>query len=103
MLAPMAPYLTEEQWRRFGHDDSIHFAAWPTFDEALAREEEVMMVVQVNGKVRDTIPVPPDITEDEMREKALASEKIQAHLNGAQPQKIITKPPNLISLVIPKS
>jgi leucyl-tRNA synthetase len=102
MLAPMAPYLAEEQWRRQGHDASIHQTTWPTFDEELAREEEVMMVVQVNGKVRDTIPVAPDITEDEMREKALASEKIQAHLNGGEPRKIITKPPKLISLVVPK-
>ena len=102
MLAPMTPYLAEEQWRRHGHEASIHQASWPAFDDALAREEEVMMVVQVNGKVRDTIPVSPDITEDEMREKALASDKIQAHLNGAEPRKIITKPPKLISLVIPK-
>jgi leucyl-tRNA synthetase len=98
----MTPYLAEEQWRRLGHETSIHKASWPTFDEELAREEEVMMVVQVNGKVRDTIPVAPDITEDEMRAKALASEKIQAHLNRGEPRKIITKPPKLISLVVPK-
>jgi leucyl-tRNA synthetase len=103
MLAPMAPFLTEEQWRRIGHDSSIHQEKWPEFDEGLAREEEVMMVVQVNGKVRDTIPVSPDITEEEMKEKALASEKIRANLNGAEPLKIITKPPKLISLVVSKS
>ncbi|MGH2752975.1 MAG: leucine--tRNA ligase [Actinomycetota bacterium] len=103
MLAPMAPFLTEEQWRRLGHDTSIHMAPWVQYDESLAREEEVMMVVQVNGKVRDTIPVSPEITEDEMREKALASDKIKAHLNGNEPQKVITKPPRLISLVVPKS
>ena len=89
-------------WRRLGHEGSIHQESWPEFEEGLAREEEVMMVVQVNGKVRDTIPVSPDITEEEMKEKALASEKIQAHLNGTEPQKIITKPPKLISLVVPK-
>ena len=98
MLAPMAPYLAEEQWRRLGHDTSIHFEKWPEFDPALAMDEEVTMVVQVNGKVRDTINVPADVTEERMTELALASEKVQAHLDG-DPKKIIVKPPKMISLV----
>jgi leucyl-tRNA synthetase len=102
MLAPMAPYLTEEQWHRLGHEGSIHFASWPTYDESLAAHEEVTMVVQVNGKVRDTISVPPDITEDEMVGRALESEKVRAHLDGGEPTKVIAKPPKLVSLVVPK-
>jgi leucyl-tRNA synthetase len=98
MLAPMAPYLAEEQWRRLGNADSIHFASWPTFDPKLASEDEVVMVVQVNGKVRDTLKVPADISEDEMTTRALASEKVQAHLDG-EPKKVIVKPPKLVSLV----
>jgi leucyl-tRNA synthetase len=58
------------------------------------------MVVQVNGKVRDTIEVPADISEDEMKERALASEKVKAHLDGGQPDKIIIRPPKLVNLVI---
>ncbi|MPZ90874.1 MAG: leucine--tRNA ligase [Actinobacteria bacterium] len=100
MLAPMAPYLTEEQWHRFGHEGSIHLSSWPTFDEDLAAQNEVTMIVQVNGKVRETIGVPVSITEDEMRERALSSEKIRGYLNGKEPTKVIIKPPKLVSLVV---
>ena len=102
MLAPIAPYITEEQWLLFGNHYSIHRSQWPVFDESLARVEEVTMVVQVNGKVRDTIEVPAEITEDEMKEMALASEKIRGYLGGREPLKVIARPPKLISLVIPK-
>ena len=100
MVAPMAPYLAEEQWHALGHEGSIHFESWPTFDAGVATEQEVTMVVQVNGKVRDTIDVPADITEDDMLARALASEKVQALLNGGQPRKVIAKPPKMLSLVI---
>jgi leucyl-tRNA synthetase len=100
LLAPMAPYITQEQYRRWGNEESIHMSAWPAYDAALALEDEVTMVVQVNGKVRDTIAVSPDISEDEMREKALASEKVRAYLDGNEPEKIIVRPPKLISLVV---
>mgnify|MGYP006174899399 CR=1 FL=1 len=100
LLAPMAPYLTEEQWHRNGHEGSIHFETWPTFDPALAARDEVTMVVQVNGKVRDTIEVSADISEDEMKERALSSEKIKGHLNGGEPDKIIVRPPKLVNLVV---
>ena len=100
MLAPMAPYFAEEQWHRLGNDSSIHLELWPEFDAALATEDEVTMVVQVNGKVRDTIEVPASITEDEMLAKALASDKIQGYLNGNDPKKVIARPPKLLSLVI---
>ena len=102
MLAPIAPYITEEQWLLFGNEYSIHRSQWPVFDESLARVDEVTMVVQVNGKVRDTLSVPAEITEDEMKEMALASEKIQSYLAGREPLKVIARPPKLISLVIPK-
>jgi leucyl-tRNA synthetase len=100
MLAPMAPYLAEEQWHRLGHETSIHKEMWPEFDPALAADQEVTMVIQVNGKVRDTVAVPPDIAEADMRQLALASEKVQPYLNGGEPTKIIIKPPRLISLVV---
>ncbi|MDQ4059365.1 MAG: leucine--tRNA ligase [Actinomycetota bacterium] len=111
LLAPIAPYITEEQWHRYGHgeagaagpgetSDSIHMSSWPDFDEQLATESTVTMVIQVNGKVRDTLDVAPSITEEEMRERALASEKIQGYLGGKDPLKVIVKPPRLISLVL---
>jgi leucyl-tRNA synthetase len=100
MLAPMAPCLPEEQWHRLGHDDSIHVQPWPVYDDALAAEDEVTMVVQVNGKVRDTIRVPVDVDEDRMRALALASEKVRGHLDGGEPSKIIVRPPKLVNLVV---
>jgi len=100
LLAPMAPYLTEEQWHRLGHEGSIHLEAWPVFDEALTVRAEVTMIVQVNGKVRDTLEVPADITEAEMQDLALASEKVQAHTGGRPPDRVIARPPKLLSLVV---
>jgi leucyl-tRNA synthetase len=100
LLAPMAPYMTEEQWARMGNETSIHQSSWPEYNEELATEERVTMVVQVNGKVRDKIEVPADISEEEMKTLALSSEKVKAHLNGSEPEKIITRPPKLISLVV---
>ncbi|HEV2757857.1 MAG TPA: leucine--tRNA ligase [Actinomycetota bacterium] len=99
LLAPMAPYVTEEQWHRLGHEHSVHSQPWPTYDEDLAFEDETTMVVQVNGKVRDTIKVPVDVSEERMKELALASEKVAGHLGGNPPVKIIVKPPKLVSLV----
>ncbi|MFP5352629.1 MAG: hypothetical protein ACLGIB_08715 [Actinomycetota bacterium] len=58
------------------------------------------MVVQVNGKVRDTLQVPADISEEKMIELAMASEKVKGHLNGGEPTKVITRPPKLVSLVV---
>ncbi|MFN2586936.1 MAG: leucine--tRNA ligase [Actinomycetota bacterium] len=99
LLAPMAPFVAEEQWHRLGHETSVHAQPWPVYDEDLAAEDETTMVVQVNGKVRDTIRVPVDVTEERMKELALASEKVAGHLGGNPPAKIIVKPPKLVSLV----
>ncbi|MGH2747866.1 MAG: leucine--tRNA ligase [Actinomycetota bacterium] len=101
LLAPIAPYLAQEQWRRLGHDGLIHEAGWPVYDEELVAEAAVTMVVQINGKVRDTIEVPADISEDEMLARALRSDKVKGYLDGKEPAKVIARPPNLISLVVP--
>ncbi len=100
LLAPLAPFIAEEQWQRLGHETSIHKERWPVYDPALATDEETTMVVQVNGKVRDTIKVPLDVDEETMKELALASEKVAGHLGGNAPAKIIVKPPKLVSLVV---
>jgi leucyl-tRNA synthetase len=100
LLAPMAPYVSEEMWHRLGNEGSIHVSSWPAFDPSLAVEEEVTMVVQVNGKVRDTITVPANIGEDEMLKLALDSDKVRSYLNGGEPRKVIARPPKLLSLVV---
>ncbi|HLF40937.1 MAG TPA: leucine--tRNA ligase [Acidimicrobiia bacterium] len=98
VLAPMAPHITAELWerRRGGH---IHEEPWPTFDPDAADADTVTMIVQVNGKVRDRIDVDASITEEQMKERALASVKVAEHLGGREIRKVIAVPPKLINLV----
>ncbi|HEX8733657.1 MAG TPA: leucine--tRNA ligase [Ktedonobacterales bacterium] len=99
LLAPMAPHIAEELWERVGHTESVHRQAWPTFDPALTEDEEITIVVQVNGKVRDTLRMAPDVTEAQAREQALASAKVAAALGGREPRKVIYVPGKLLNLV----
>jgi leucyl-tRNA synthetase len=100
LLAPTTPHLAEELWQQRGHDYSIHNQKWPKWDEALAKEEEITLVVQVNGKLRDRIMVPASITEDEAKEKARASQKVKVHLEGKKVVKVIYVPQKLVNLVV---
>ena len=100
LLSPLAPHVSEELWERMGKEGSVVTAPWPVYDEDLVVEETTTMVVQVNGKVRDRIEVPIGITESEAVALALASERVQAHTNGAEPRKVIAKLPNVVSLVV---
>ena len=99
ILAPLAPHVAEELWERLGHEPSISFAPWPEFDEDLAREQTVTLVVQVAGKVRDRIEVPADLDEATARSLALGSERVQELLGGADPSRVIVRPPNLVNVV----
>ena len=100
LLAPACPHITEELWQQRGHDYSIHNQSWPKWDEALAKDEEVTLVVQVNGKLRDRIMVPASITEAEAKEKALGSQKVKVHLKGKEIVKTIYVPGRLVNLVV---
>jgi len=97
-LAPMAPHVTAELWerRRGGH---VHEEPWPAYDPALAEAERVTMIVQVNGKVRDRIEVDAEIGEAQMRELALASERVQELLGGREPRNVVVVPPKLVNVV----
>jgi leucyl-tRNA synthetase len=100
LLAPMAPHVTAELWeRRHGEGAHVHDQAWPSFDPELARAETVTMIVQVNGKVRDRIEVDVAITEAQMTELALASGRVQEHMGGREPRRVIAVPPNLVNVV----
>jgi leucyl-tRNA synthetase len=100
MLAPLAPFIAEELWREvLGHGSSVHTSSWPTFDEELAREERVTLVVQVDGKVRDRMEVDPDAGEDDCRELALASEKVRRSIDGREVRQVIVRPPRLVNVV----
>ena len=100
LLAPTAPHLTEELWERTGHNYSIHNQRWPRWDEELARDEQIILVVQVNGKLRDRIAVSPSISEAEARKLAADSAKVKAHLEGKQVLKEIYVPGRLVNFVV---
>jgi leucyl-tRNA synthetase len=100
MLAPFAPHMAEECWERIGHTESIFDAAWPEYDEALAREDQIELVVQVNGRVRGRVAAPQDIAEDDARALALADERVTKHVAGREIRKVIFVPGRLINIVV---
>ncbi len=100
LLAPIAPHITEELWSRLGHEQSVHLEGWPEADPEIAREDTVTMVLQVNGKVRDRVDVPSDIAESDAVALALASPRVQKFMDGAEPRKIIARPPKLVNVVV---
>ncbi len=100
LSAPVTPHLAEELWARRGLPDSIHQPPWPEYDAQAAAEETITLVVQVNGKVRDRIQVPPDIAEAEAKEKALATEGAKRYLDGKPPKKVLYVPGRLVNIVV---
>jgi leucyl-tRNA synthetase len=100
LLAPFAPYLSHELWEMLGEKHSLLKAAWPKYDAALAKEEEIAIPVQINGKLRSRIVVPADSTEEFVLEHALADEKIQAAIAGKQIVKKIYVPGRLANIVV---
>ncbi len=100
LMAPVAPHIAEELWARLGKPYSIHQQPWPSFDPEIARAEEITLVIQVNGKVRDRITVPADITEEQARARALASEPVQRQLAGRPPRQVIVVRGRLVNIVV---
>lgn len=100
LLAPFAPHISEELWQVLGHSESISHADWPMFDSKLITEDELTIAIQVNGKLRDTITVPVNATEEAIKIQALASEKIQSWLGGQEPKKVIYVRGKLLSIVV---
>jgi leucyl-tRNA synthetase len=103
MLSCYAPYTAEEAWSRLGHDvdagDSVHDAGWPTADPALLVQDSVTCVVQVAGKVRERLEVPPGIGEDDLRALALAAEPVQRALAGREVRTVVVRAPKLVNIV----
>jgi leucyl-tRNA synthetase len=100
LLAPSAPHLAEELWSRMGHPYSVHNQAWPEYDEELAREEEITLVIQVNGKLRDKVLVSASIDETEAKELALDRERVKAYVGGKTPIRIIYAPKRVVNIVV---
>ena len=100
LTAPVAPHITEELWARMGRSYSIHQQGWPTADPALAAEEEIEIVLQVNGKVRDKLTVPAEADEAQLHALALASERVKSHVGTKTIRKVIVVPGKLVNLVV---
>jgi leucyl-tRNA synthetase len=99
LLAPFAPFLAEELWERMGNTFSIHKAAWPGYNPAALHTENIMLIVQVNGRVRDRIEVNHDTSEEEIQREALASDKVQRFIDKQQIQRVVYVPGRLVNIV----
>ncbi|MGI6035119.1 MAG: leucine--tRNA ligase [Limnochordia bacterium] len=100
LLAPFAPHITEELWSRLGRSESIHLQNWPDYDEAALQVEEITIVIQVNGRVRDRLVVPVDMAEDELKQRALALPRVQEFVDGKKVVKMILVPGKLVNIVV---
>ncbi|MFA6428645.1 MAG: alpha/beta fold hydrolase [Candidatus Buchananbacteria bacterium] len=100
ILSPFAPHLAEELWEKLGHKKSISLEPWPKFDPKLILETEIEVVIQINGKVRDKITLPAESSEEEVKAKVLASDKIQKWLDNQPIKKFIYIKNRLVNIVI---
>jgi leucyl-tRNA synthetase len=100
LLAPFAPYLAHELWEMLGEKGNLLKAPWPKYDAALAKEEEIEIPVQINGKLRSRVVVSADATEQTVVERALADEKVHALISGKQIVKKIYVPGKLLNIVV---
>ena len=100
VLAPFAPHHAEEMWAAMGEEYSVHLQKWPSWDESLIAAEEITLVVQVNGKLRDRIEVPADIAEEEAKKLALSSARVRPYVEGRELKKCVYVPGRLVNLVV---
>ena len=100
MLSPFAPHMAEELWESLGHSGGVVAAGWPAFDEAVAKAEEIVVPVQINGKLRARLTVPADSSEDRLRERALSDPQVVPHLQGKEVKKVVVARGKLVSIVV---
>jgi len=100
ILSPFAPHIAEELWARLGHSTSLAYEPWPQYDRQLLKAKEVELAVQVAGKIKDRIVVAADASEEDIKQKALGSEKVMAAMAGKEPGKIIVIKSRLVNIVV---
>ena len=102
LLAPFCPHAAEEIWERLGNPYSVHQQPWPTVDQNMLTRDQVVVVISINGRKRDQMDVPPGLSEDELRRRALGSKRIQELLDGSTPTKVFVVPDRQVNLVVPQ-
>jgi leucyl-tRNA synthetase len=100
MLSLVAPYTAEEMWERLGHKPTVALAPWPPVDPKLLVEDSVQCVIQVNGKIKERLEIPPNITEDEMRALAMSQASVIEAIAGQNIKVVVVKPPKLVNIVL---
>jgi len=100
MISPFAPHTSEELWQMLGHVGGLAKAGWPSFDPGVAKAAEVIVPVQVNGKLRARITAPADASEDRLRELALADPAVKGHTDGKTIRKVVVAKGPLVSVVV---
>ena len=100
LLAPFAPHITEELWQRLGGEKSVHIQPWPAYEEAAMRQDEVEIVLQINGKVRDKIVVAAELDAAGMEKAALAQPRVKQYTEGKTIVKVIAIPGKLVNIVV---
>ena len=100
LLSPIAPHITEELWKKLGKQESIFKASWPHYDAAAIIEEEILIVIQVNGKLRSRVTVPVDSSEEEIKKIALSDEKARKWIESKEIKKVIVVPKKLVNVVV---
>ncbi|MGM0853590.1 MAG: leucine--tRNA ligase [Bacillota bacterium] len=99
MLAPIAPHMTEELWSKLGHEGTLSYEAWPTFDESKLVDNEVEIVLQVNGKVKAKIMIPRDMNKGDLEKTAMENDEIKSQIEGKTIRKVIAVPGKLVNIV----
>ena len=99
MLAPIAPHMTEELWSKLGHEGTLSYEAWPTFDESKLVDNEVEIVLQVNGKVKAKVMIPRDMNKEDLEKIAMENDEIKSQIEGKTIRKVIAVPGKLVNIV----
>ncbi|MBU4047324.1 class I tRNA ligase family protein, partial [bacterium] len=100
LLGPIAPHFSEELWQEMGNKESIYMQPWPKYDKKMLEEEEKLIVVQVNGKLREKLTVPASYDDEKIKEEALSLPKIQEKIKGKKIIKVIVVSGKLVNIVI---
>jgi leucyl-tRNA synthetase len=100
MISPFAPHMAEELWQTLGHAEGLSRTAWPSFDPDVAKADEIVVPVQINGKVRARLTVRADFSDDQLREAALADGAVRNHTAGKTIRKVVVAKGPLVSVVV---